>query len=303
MLRIERFGGGDIEAGGVHLAGVERIDQRLRIDHTAAGRIDDDDTVLHSSERRRVEQVPGLIGERGVHRDDPALGQDHVEIDLFVFGDLHIGVADDDAHVHCGAHAGDSTADPAMTDHPDGGTAQLDALVRGVEVLSTSPQAGDIVGGELGRRHEQAHRVLGGRDRRRVGCVAHDDTLRGGGIEIDGVEADARPRDHLEHGALGDAFGGPWRRAGDRSATRRKLGVVRADHLPVRAEEFVESGRKRAIDEDAFRHGCSLVEPSSRITLLKEGVDLGTGRHVVGTHHAAGDDGACGVAVPNGVGQ
>ena len=92
-------------------------------------------------------------------------------------------------------------------------------------------------------------------------------------------------------------------RAGDRSATRRKLGVVRADHLPVRAEEFVESGRKRAIDEDAFRHGCSLVELSSRITLLKEGVDLGTGRHVVGTHHAAGDDGACGVAVPNGVGQ
>jgi len=130
-----------------------------------------------------------------------------------------------------------------------------------------------------------------------------DDTLRGGGIEIDGVEADARPRDHLEHGALGDAFGGPWRRAGDRSATRRKLGVVRADHLPVRAEEFVEPGRKRAIDEDAFRHGSSLVEPSSRITLPKEGVDLGTGRHVVGTHHAAGDDGACGVAVPNGVGQ
>ena len=84
-------------------------DQRLRIDHTAAGRIDDDDTVLHSSERRRVEQVPGLIGERGVHRDDPALGQDRVEIDLFVFDDLHIGVADDDAHVHRGAHAGDST--------------------------------------------------------------------------------------------------------------------------------------------------------------------------------------------------
>ena len=126
--------------------------------------------------------------------------------------------------------------------------------------------------------------------------IAHDDTLRGGGIEIDGVEADARPRDHFEHGALGDAFGGPWRRRRsqrDTSEARRHPGQP----LPVGAEEFVESGRKRAIDEDAFRHGSSLVEPSSRITLLKEGVDLGTGRHVVGTHHAAGDDGSCGVAV------
>ena len=45
-------------------AGVERIDQRLLVDQAAAGAVDDAHTLLHLRQRSRIDDVPGLLGQR-----------------------------------------------------------------------------------------------------------------------------------------------------------------------------------------------------------------------------------------------
>ena len=120
VFGFERFGRGDVETGGVDLAGVERVDQRLGVDHATAGGVDDDHAVLHPGERVGVEQVAGLVGERRVQGDHSALGEDRVEVDLFVLGDLDVRVTDDHPHVHRRTHARDPAADAPVPDNADG---------------------------------------------------------------------------------------------------------------------------------------------------------------------------------------
>ena len=55
-----------IERGTCNLLGIERFDQRLLVDQAAARAIDDADALFHFRQRRGVDDVFGLLGQRGV---------------------------------------------------------------------------------------------------------------------------------------------------------------------------------------------------------------------------------------------
>ena len=86
--RLGRLGDEDVDAGAGDLAGLDRRGERLLVDQAAAGAIDDADAVLHLGDRRRVDDVLRLLGERRVQRDEIGAAEELVELDL-VDAELH----------------------------------------------------------------------------------------------------------------------------------------------------------------------------------------------------------------------
>ena len=71
----QRVGGGgllgeDVERRAGHVAGVERRAQRRLVHQAAAGAVDDAHALLRRGERLGAEDVAGLVGQRGVQRDE-----------------------------------------------------------------------------------------------------------------------------------------------------------------------------------------------------------------------------------------
>ena len=69
-------------AGRRHLAAIQRVLQRRLVDQTAARAVDDAHALLGLGEVFAAEDVAGLVGQRGVQRDEVRLGQQGVEIGL-----------------------------------------------------------------------------------------------------------------------------------------------------------------------------------------------------------------------------
>ena len=80
--RLRRLGDEDVDAGAGDLARLERRREILLDHQTAAGAVDDADAVLHLGDRRRVDDVAGLVGERRVQRDEVGAAEELVELDL-----------------------------------------------------------------------------------------------------------------------------------------------------------------------------------------------------------------------------
>ena len=81
-ILLRRLLGEHVEGRAGDLAGIERRAQRRLVDQAAARAIDDAHALLHLGERRGVDDVPGLVGQRRVQRDEIGAPEQLVELDL-----------------------------------------------------------------------------------------------------------------------------------------------------------------------------------------------------------------------------
>ena len=116
------------------------------------------------------------------------------ELDAVVGGLLggHERVDAEDGHLHRPGADRDGLADLAEPDDPERPAAQLEAGELGALPLA-APERGVGGGDPAGDAVEQREGVLGGRDRVAGRGVDDDDPGPRRGIEVDVVDADARP--------------------------------------------------------------------------------------------------------------
>ena len=70
----QRLGVGDVQ-GGAHPARLERRYQGVRVDDAAPGDVDQQRSGSHRRQETGVDEVAGLLGQRGDHHDHVHLGQ------------------------------------------------------------------------------------------------------------------------------------------------------------------------------------------------------------------------------------
>ncbi len=191
-----------VDTGTAHLAALQRRAQRRLVDQSAAGAVDQDDALAHLRDRRRVDDVAGLLGQRRVQRDHIGPRQQRVQVDLLdaqVDGPLVRQERIERHHPHLQADGavGDDGADIAAADQAEGLGGDLGAHEAGL--LPLAGLGGGVGGGDLpGDREHHRDGVLGRGDGVAEGRVHHDDALGGGRRNVDIVDADAGTTDHLE---------------------------------------------------------------------------------------------------------
>ena len=185
-------------------------------DQPAARAVDDAHAVLHPGDRRRIDDVAGLVGQRRVQRDEVGARQQLVELDLL---DAELGgallrqerVVGDDVHLEADAARGDDRADIAAADDAERLAGDLDA--HEAVLLPLAGMRRRVGLRDLPRQREH-HRdgMLGRGDRIAERRVHDDDAAARGGRDVDIVDADAGAADHLQPGRgvdqlLGDLGG------------------------------------------------------------------------------------------------
>ena len=244
-----------VEGGARDVLGIQRVDQRLFVDQAAAGAVDDAHALLHFCESPGIDDVPGLLGQRRVQRDEVGALQQFVELDLLdpqVLGAFRRQERIERDHLHFQAERaiGGDRADIAAAYHTQRLAGDLDAheavllplagLGRGVGLRNFTRQ-----------RQHQRNRVLGGRDRIAERRVHHNDALRGGRRYFDVVDADTGAADHLQLLCFLDDLRGRLGRRADRKA------VVIADDLGKLILVLAEVGLEVDLDAAVFEdlHG------------------------------------------------
>ena len=184
------------------MAALQRIVQRRLVDQAAARAIDDAHALFHFLQRRGIDDVLGLVGERGVQRDEIGALEQFLELDLL---DAEVQralrrqerIVGDHLHLQADGAIGDDRADVAAADHAERLAENLDA-----HELVLFPLAGAGRGVGLGnlprQRQHQRDGVLGGGDRVAERRVHHDHAAGGRGRDVDVVDADAGAADHLQ---------------------------------------------------------------------------------------------------------
>ena len=220
----------DVERCGRDLPGLQRIDERGLVDQLAARRVDDAHTVAHPRERLRVDRAARLRGQRLVQGEE--IGRREHIFDRF--GPLRADVAEplrvdervvrDDAHPQPDRAAPDLLPDPAEAEHAERLVRELDAAPAAA-LPASLPQRGVRLRDVAREGDEQADRVLGCGDDRRLGRVRHDDPATRGGRNVDVVDADTGAADHLQPPGALDQLGGELGRRADDDP------LVVADHV------------------------------------------------------------------------
>ena len=234
----------NVQARPRELAGLERGEQGLGVDHTAAAHIDDRRAVLHQGDARFVEHVPGLVGEWGVEGDEVGPREQVVQcrrLDIETARDLSLqkGVVGERFHLEGPGTGRHPLADLTEADH-----AQRLALQLAANVALALPAL--RLERRVGRRNpprerqQQGERVLGGRERIRRRRVDHQYAALRRGCDVDVVHADAGAAHHLE------AIAALQHLARDLRSATHDDGVVVRDQLgqswPVRVPQFVDLG-------------------------------------------------------------
>jgi hypothetical protein len=150
---------------------------------------------------------------------------------------LDVGVVGDQRHAEGGQSLGDEDADAAQPDDADGLLGDLDAgELRALPGALAQRGVGgrDVPGGG----QEQRDGVLGGTDDVRRRGVHHHDATLGGGGDVDVVQADAGPRDHLQVRSRGQRLGVDLRGAADHD--RRRVGECRQQGRPIRPVDVAD---------------------------------------------------------------
>src|SRR5918999_5477361 len=267
----QRAGGGglgdvDVDARAADVAAAHGLGQRVLVDETAAGGIDDEHALLGDGELVLADETQRVRGLRQMDRDHigPAqqvLAVGELDAQLGGAGRGDVRVVGDQVDAERGEPLGDELADLAETDDADGLAVQLDARERTALPLAL-PQ------GRVGRRdvprggEQQRDRVLGGGDDVGRGRVDDHDAARGGGGDVDVVQADAGTGDDLQPGGGGERLGVDLGgRAdeqgvgvGDRGQQRGAVGAVHVADLDVVTEEG-HRGRRELLGEQDDRAG------------------------------------------------
>ncbi len=213
-----------------------------------------------------------------MQRDEIGAAQEFVELDFFdaemqraLGGEIRI--VGDHLHLQADGAVGDDRADIAAADDAERLGENLDA-----EKLVLLPFAGarrSVGLGDLPRqRQHQRDGVFGGGDRIAERRVHDDDAARGGGRNIDIVDADAGAADHFEAVGLfqklgGDLGGGADGEAVEAVDRRGKLVLVLAEigleiDLDAAILEYLDGGgRQRIGDQNAGAHGRSFKVSAS----------------------------------------
>ncbi len=272
---------------------VERGEQGGFVDEARPRRVDDAGAAGEPSQPNRVEQRRRAgIGGR-VERDDRALGGERVEVgpgETVRRHELRIGpdVVGADRRAEAGQHAGDVPSDRAAADQTDR---------RGGELapLAADPfadlHAGDAIGQVAEAREHQRDGQLCDSAGIGPGRGPHLDAARGGGREVDRIDAGAVPADHPEvargvENAGRDRLdaGEPAGAAGDQ---RHQLGL--GGLAAGRREHELEAGigeHREAVagprrqrprrDQDALHAvACTGRPPASSERRSKPGPDVG----------------------------
>ena len=258
----------DVESGAGDVLGIQRIDQRLLVDQTAARTIDDAHALLGLGQSRRVDDVLGLVGQRRVQRDEVGALEEIVELDLLdadIPGALRRQERIERDHLHAQAERaiGDDRTDIAAADDAERLGGDLDA-----HEAVLLPLAG--LRRSIGRRNftrqrqHQGDRVFGGGDRIAERRVHHDDALGRRRRDFDIVDADAGAADHLEPCRFFENLGGRLGRRANGEAVviaddLRKLVLVLAEvrlEIDVDAAilEYLDGGGRQGVGDENF--GC-----------------------------------------------
>ena len=135
-------------------------------------------------------------------------------------GRRHVGVVGHHVGAERGQPGGDQLPDTAQPDHADGLAEDLGAGER--RPLPGAFAQRRVGRGDLARGgQQQRHRVLGGAVDVRRRRVDHQHAARGGGVDVDVVQADAGARDDLELGRGGEHLGVD----GGRRAHQQRVGL------------------------------------------------------------------------------
>ena len=218
-----------IEPRPRHMAGSQKIGQRLLIHKSAARAVDDAHALLGLFEILPAQDVAGLIGERDMQRDEIGPCEQLVQLDLF---HLHLiglvltqeWVIDDDFHLEAARAVADDAADIARADDPQGLVEKLYTHKAVFLPLSGMGRGRGL--GQLSRDGEH-HRdgMFGGGDHVAKWRVHDDHALLAGRHLVDVVGADARAGDHLEPVRMGEDL---FRHLGGRADGET---IIIADHL------------------------------------------------------------------------
>ena len=143
-----------------------------------------------------------VLGQRHVDRDVVRLGKKFIERDAL---DLHglgaargeIGIVGEHPHAEGLGALGDFAADAAEADDAQGLFEQFDAG-KALPVPLAGLHGGRGLGHRTGAAQDVGKRQLGRGDGVARGRVHHDHATLGGRIDIDIIDAHARPTDNLE---------------------------------------------------------------------------------------------------------
>jgi hypothetical protein len=227
-----------IEAGGRHLAGLQRGNERGFLDDAAAGAVEQAHAFPAFCQRRLVDEIVRRIRQRHVNRDVVGLHEQlverhHLNLHRLRPARREIGIVGQDAHAERLRALGDFGADAAQ---PDDAERLAEKLAAG-EMLAiplSGPHRGRGLRHGTGAAEDVRERQLRRGNRVAGRGVHHDDPALGGRFDVDVVHAHARATDHLQQWRRGKHLGGDlrFRADGDRV------------HVP---HEFQQLGRSRAV--------------------------------------------------------
>ena len=78
-FRRGRLPWGDVHRGGVEVATLQRVDQRVLVDQRSAGDVHEDRAPLHAGDRRGIDHPPRRGGERHAEEEDVGLFEQRAE--------------------------------------------------------------------------------------------------------------------------------------------------------------------------------------------------------------------------------
>jgi hypothetical protein len=257
--------GVDVDAGGAHLTGLEGGGQRRLVDQAAASGVDDDHAALGGGELLGTDEAQRLGRLGQVDADEVRLAQQLVQghqpdAELGGPPGLDVGVVGDEGDAEGCQPLGHQDADAPQADDADGLLGDLDA---GELRPGPLPRAQRGVRGRdvPGGGQQQGDGVLGRADDVRGGRVDHEHPARGSGGDVDVVQADAGPRDHLQPRCRGEGLGvdlggRPDEDGGGVGEGRQQgcpVGAVDVPDLDVGPQHLQDTGSELLGDQD---DGC-----------------------------------------------
>jgi len=260
----------NIQGSARHLPGIQRRVEVGFVDDPAACRIDDQHPALAFRKSLGVEQPRGVLGLGHVHGDDVRAREQRVELHLL---DIHPrcrlggekGIGHDHPHAQPSGPAHHDAPDVAGTHNAEGAVEEFGALE--LFLLPLARLQGSRGLGNVARQGDhQRQGVLGGGDVVALGRVHHHDAPGGGRGDVDVVDADARPADHLQLLGPGDHVRRDLGAAADHQALdvgdefEQFVGADPGalDHLePGRLLEHLDALRRKRIRYEDLRHLAS----------------------------------------------